>query len=121
MYHFCECPNHKGGIHWHVHSRNDCRTLCNWLKQQGKEFTLTSSPGTATVATDAETATSLMTDAPSDNASQSNNSQDISTLTDTNTVLGLLAQGDWVNHRFCNFSYIFGGNVLVFELIWYTL
>ena len=33
-YFYCDCPNHKDKIHWHVHEAKDCRTRQKWLKSK---------------------------------------------------------------------------------------
>ena len=34
-YHFCDCPNHKGGVHWHKFKAEECRTRKKWLADKG--------------------------------------------------------------------------------------
>ena len=31
-WYFCDCPNHRNGIHWHTHPAEACRTRNRWLK-----------------------------------------------------------------------------------------
>ena len=35
-WHYCDCPNHRGGIHWHTHPADACRTRARWLKTNEK-------------------------------------------------------------------------------------
>ena len=36
-WHYCDCPNHRDGIHWHTHAAEACRTRARWLKSKEKE------------------------------------------------------------------------------------
>ena len=34
-YQVCDCPNHKGGVHWHKLKAEECRTCKKWLADKG--------------------------------------------------------------------------------------
>ena len=53
-YYFCDCPNHKNGIHWHKFKAEDCRTRKKWLANK-------ESPSTATDKTKTDTQANLAT------------------------------------------------------------
>ena len=36
-WYYCDCPNHRDGIHWHTHTAETCRTHARWLKSKEKE------------------------------------------------------------------------------------
>ena len=36
-WHYCDCPNHRGGIRWHTHPADACRTRACWLKMKEKD------------------------------------------------------------------------------------
>ena len=35
VWHFCDCPNHRGKVHWHTFPADQCRTRNRWIKRQG--------------------------------------------------------------------------------------
>ena len=35
-WHYCDCPNHKGGVHWHMFPTKECRTRKRWLKKESE-------------------------------------------------------------------------------------
>lgn len=90
-YHYCEYPNHKREAHWHQHTCNDCCTLPNWLKQQGKTFVAANPIAIGNLASKTnKTDTMDVTDTASTQGD--NASQNILALTDTSPILALLAQ-----------------------------
>ena len=33
-WHYCDCPNHRNCIKWHLHTAEDCTTRQRWLKKE---------------------------------------------------------------------------------------
>ena len=56
-YHYCDCPNHKDKIHWHVHEAKDCRTRQKWLKDKDKTNEPAAEPAPDAQANTADTDT----------------------------------------------------------------
>ena len=80
-WHYCDCPNHKGGARWHPHKTSACRTRQAWLKNKDANHN-----PTANLATDDENKP------PTDDSSDAPDSSSDGTANPSDQVTALLAQ-----------------------------
>lgn len=67
-YHFCDYPDHRAGIKWHTHTAEDCKLRKKWIDAGKPKANNSATPPSAV----AHVATNVVTNAATDNTSDTN-------------------------------------------------